>query len=77
MWEEGYLSTNGGQSVKYQVKHYEERSQFGIDGGRISKLLMLADGQVVASYDRGWQIQLDDKLEDVKEIYRMLLARWN
>ena len=75
MWEEGYLSTDSGQSVKYFVKHYEERSQFGIDGGRISKLQMFVDGQEVANYDRGWDVW--PVSADVQGAYRTLLRRWN
>lgn len=39
MWSEGILTgPETGVPYKYWVKHYEEGSEFGIDGGRISKL---------------------------------------
>ena len=39
-------------SISYWVKHYEEESRFGIDNGRISKLMLKQDGRVVYNYDR-------------------------
>lgn len=41
----------------YCIKHYEEPSQYGINKGRISKLTIKLDDQVVANYDRGWDIE--------------------
>ena len=60
MWHEGYIGIPAkGRYVKvrYQVKAYEEGSVFGINEGRISKLWLQADGQTVAYYDRGWDIE--------------------
>ena len=43
MWTQGAIGIkdeNGKMvSISYWVKHYEEESQFGIDNGRISKLM--------------------------------------
>ncbi|QFT63782.1 hypothetical protein [Roseivivax sp. THAF30] len=39
---------------EFQAKLYDEPSKHGIDGGRISKLDIRKDGELVASYDRGW-----------------------
>lgn len=43
-------------AVRYQAKVYDEGSEYGIKGGRISKLTLLIDGQVVYNYDRGEDI---------------------
>ena len=40
-------------ACSYTVKHYEEGSVFGIDGGRISKLAIKIDGKTTCYYDRG------------------------
>ena len=61
MWSEGVIgipTDKDGEyiSVKYWVKHYKNPSKFGIDGGRISKLMLKIDGLTVASYDSGWDI---------------------
>jgi hypothetical protein len=46
MWEKGTLLIDG-TSVKYWVKHYEEPSEeYGIDGGRISKMELRVNGKV-------------------------------
>ena len=37
--------------------HYDEPSEtYGINGGRISKLMIKIDGKIVCNYDRGWDI---------------------
>ena len=59
MWKEGSLKIN--ESVfHYWIKEYEEGSQFGIDGGKVSKLMLKRDGKVVCNYDRGWDIEPAD-----------------
>ena len=42
------------------MKQYDEGSQFGIEGGRISKLMLKRNGEVVCNYDRGWDIEPAD-----------------
>ena len=56
MWREGTIIINK-KGYRYWVKHFDEGSQFGIDGGRISKLMIKIDGQTVCNYDRGWDIE--------------------
>ena len=60
MWSEGTIgipNKDGGYTAAhYWVKHYEEPSEFGINGGRISKLMIKIDGKITANYDRGWDI---------------------
>ena len=60
LWHEGCFELNG-SLFRWQAKVYPTGSQFGIDGGRISKLWVcqLPPGEVrywkeVANYDRGW-----------------------
>ncbi len=52
MWKQGAIGvkdSNGRMvSVNYWIKHYEEPSEeYGISGGRISKLMLKQDGRVV------------------------------
>lgn len=43
--------------MHYCCKHFDEPSEeYGIDGGRISKLMLKQDGTVVYNYDRGLDI---------------------
>lgn len=46
------IGTVGGFS--FQIKHWPEGSEFGINEGRISKLWIGIKGKTVAAYDRGW-----------------------
>lgn len=61
MWREGTIGIpkkdGGYKVVHYSVKVYEEGSQFGINGGKISKLTLKMDGVIIANYDRGWDIE--------------------
>ena len=34
-----------------------EGSQYGINGGRISKLTLKRSGAIVCNYDRGWDVE--------------------
>ena len=40
------------------MKHFEEPSEeYGINIGKISKLMLKANGEVICNYDRGWGIE--------------------
>ena len=61
MWKQGAIGvkdSNGRMvSVTFWVKQYEEPTEeYGISGGRISKL-MLKHGRVVYNYDRGEDVE--------------------
>ena len=50
MWKEGSIKVH--ESIfHYWIKQYDEGSEFGIDGGRISKLTLKRDGKEVCNYD--------------------------
>lgn len=80
MWSEGTFKAASGTVYEFQVKHYDEGSQFGIDGGRVSKLWIAARGvagkQVMVSYDRGWDIE-PEKGSEVYEVMQDLLRKYN
>lgn len=63
MWCEGVIGIPDAKDKEkytkyhYWVKHYDEPSEtYGINGGRISKLMIKIDGETVCNYDRGWDI---------------------
>ena len=60
MWQEGTVSVNG-EIFHYWMKQYEEGSEFGINGGRISQLTIKRSGREVYNYDRGEDIEPIDK----------------
>jgi hypothetical protein len=51
-WMEGKITTMPGYS--FHAKMYNEPSKHGIGGGKISKLEVRKDDQLVMRYDRGW-----------------------
>ena len=59
MWREGSLKIHD-SIFHYWMKQYDEGSQFGIEGGRISKLTLKRNGTIVCNYDRGWDIEPAD-----------------
>lgn len=59
MWKEGSLKVYN-SIFHYWLKVYDEASQFGIDGGKVSKLMLKRNGEIVANYDRGWDIKPAD-----------------
>lgn len=42
---------------KFEAKHFDYGSEFGIDKGRTSKLRIEKAGKCLVSYDRGWDIE--------------------
>lgn len=87
-WTSGGATVNGRQ-YGFEVKHYEEPSQFGIDGGRISKLFLRETGTGnIVQYERGWPMLDDDgtidrrftpegRDADTMAVYERLLELYN
>jgi len=59
MWQEGSLKVYN-SIFHYWLKVFDEPSKFGIEGGKVSKLMLKRDGKVVCNYDRGWDIKPTD-----------------
>ena len=70
MWTSGKID-----GFCFEIKHFEEGSEFGIDGGRISKLWIGKGGREYAHYSRGWDIYPTDP-EAVK-VYNEILKMYN
>ena len=74
MWREG--SIKAGKSIfHYWVKHYEKPSDHGIDGGRISKLMLKRNNEVVCNYDRGLDVEPADK--ETETALAILMKEYN
>ena len=71
MWYKGKI--NG--AIRFEVKAYENGSEFGIDGGRISKLYVSRNGTPIIWYERGWLMQPVD--ETSQQILDHLLKQYN
>lgn len=61
----------------YWVKTFEEGSKWGINGGKISKLSIKIDGEWVANYDRGWNLEPDQNDQAAQIAYCILLNEYN
>ena len=60
MWKEGSLRVNG-DIFHYWMKQFDEGSHWGINGGRISKLMLKRNGEIVYNFDRGEDVAPVDK----------------
>ena len=58
-WREGTLRVHD-NNYRYEMKQFDVGSEYGINGGRISKLTMKRYGTVVCCYDRGWVLKPTD-----------------
>ncbi len=73
-WQEGALRVGSG-IYHYWVKQYETGSEYGINEGRVSKMMLTRKGETVCNYDRGWDVKpVDDETETAMEI---LLHQYN
>lgn len=61
----------------YWVKAYARKSEWGINGGKISKLAIRIDGEWTANYDRGWDIKQAEDDEATQIAYCILLNEYN
>lgn len=67
MWEDGKID-----SYYYEVKVYDEPSKFGINKGRVSKLIIYdSDKQTVCQYDRRWVIKPNN--DEVKDVFNKIM----
>lgn len=62
MFKKGFITVDG-ITCTYWMKHFDDPSQFGINGGRISKLCIKVDGIERVGYDRGWYNRPDASRE--------------
>ena len=74
LWHEGALKVNN-SCFHYWVKQYDTGSEWGIDGGRVSKLTIKRDGIEVCNYDRGWDIEPSDP--DTQLAMEIILHEYN
>ena len=69
MWMFGSID-----GYEYEAKVYDLGSEYGINGGRISKLYVTKAGRVVINYDRGWDIK--PKTAEANRILQAILQKY-
>lgn len=80
MWKQGAIGvkdSNGKMvSVTFWAKQYEEPSEeYGISGGRISKLMLKQNGRVVYNYDRG--VDVEPQTPEAETALAILIHEYN
>jgi hypothetical protein len=71
----GWVSGVVTDGATFCAKVFDNGSVFGIDDGRVSKLDIRKAGEILANYDRGWDIE-PQKPED-KAVYKRVMAALN
>ena len=74
MWKEGSLKV-GNSVFHFWAKCFDEPSEFGIDGGKVSKLMLKRNTKVAYNYDRGLDVAPAD--EDTEIALAILLKEYN
>ena len=74
MWHHGSIVVDG-KTVSYECKVYAEPSNFGIDGGKISKLRAMCDGKTIIHYDRGWGLLPQSGFE--RSVLETIINKYN
>lgn len=81
MVKEGTIGNLKDGNVKeichYWVKYYDEPSDYGINGGRISKLRIEKNGVATCVYDRGWDIEPEAEDQMTQMALCILLNNYN
>ena len=74
MWKEGALKVYD-SIFHYWMKVYDAPSEFGINGGKISKLMLKRNGRIVYNYDRGEDTKAIDS--DTEKALAILIRDYN
>ena len=74
MWKEGSLKVEN-SVFHFWAKCFDEPSEFGIDGGKVSKLMLKRNGEVAYNYDRGLDAAPAD--EDTEIALAIILKEYN
>ncbi len=80
MWSEGTIGVKNeagkNTALHYWCKHFIESSEeYGIDGGRISKLMLKQNGTVVYNYDRG--LDIEPQTREAERALAILMYEYN
>lgn len=80
-WKEGTIGIPKGndkrQAIHYYVKVNKRKSKYGIEGGKITGLILNTKDDTLAYYarEKGWVINL--KTEEAEIAYNILLMEYN
>jgi len=68
------------EKLHFEALVFTEPSQYGIDGGQVSKLYLWAGpkkkrGKALAVYERGWELEPEEAMRAVVEVLVAELSR--
>ena len=63
--------------VRYQVITYKRKSKYGINGGKISNMILSIGGSAEAIFDKGWKLYPDEENEALQIAYCIVLQEYN
>lgn len=69
-WVQGTISDEAA-TYEFCAKVFDEKSEFGINNGRVSKLNIRYHSSPIVNYDRGWDLRPDNSC---KPIYKAVMA---
>ena len=80
-FKEGTIGVPQGDG-KYKIAHYwakvyDEGSEYGINEGRISKLMIKIDGKTTLCYDRGWDQKPEENDQATQIALQIILQEYN
>ena len=80
MWKEGNIGVPKQDGTytycRYWIKVYdEEESAYGICGGKIVKLMIKHDDEIICNYDRGWDVKATTY--EARFVLKILLHEYN
>ena len=73
-WTHGTATVNG-TVYAFDVKHFDEGSDWGLKGGCISKLSIKTGEGYLVNFDRGWDRR--PQTEETKAVFKALADRFN
>jgi hypothetical protein len=73
--ENGWIKGETSGGVTFEAKVYDEPSEYGIDGGRVSKLGVHEGNKWIVNYDRGWD--LEPLTPEHNTIYEQIMSKLN
>ena len=79
MWHDGTIGIpkkeGGSTLVHYWLKSYDEPSEYGIEKGRISKLMLKQNGEIIYNFDRG--LDVPPQNEEAETTLAILMKEYN
>ena len=64
-------------SVRYQVVTYKRKGKYGINGGRISNMILSIGGNAAVIFEKGWVLYPDEDNEALQIAYCIVLQEYN